>query len=251
MSGLFEQLNQAGLLAIGLNPEWADLDVTILSGLPSGSNDGVDLQKSPVCLVNVRVRDRIDVRTVRIEVTTFDLTVTVYTTIIDGNSVVFDAAVELPATDALLLQGIADKINADGTVGPIVAASVDPDNADTILIEGKAEADYTFDVTAVGGSGVVSGTGDPRQADARVLFTPGGTIKSNSTGAENKWSIALDAEYAAIDIKGLFERLDCAGLERAYIQVFNVLGVAGDGGSISNTTVAGVMVGPSVLEAAS
>lgn len=247
--GTFEDLNIAGLQALGLNPKWVDILQANTVGAPNSASDGVFTEDSPKSLIYVALREDVSLRTSRVVIGVADLTVTVYTVIINGNSVVYDASVELPATATLLVSGIADKINADGTVGPLVTASADPDAlTTTILIQGKAEPDYSINATAVGGTGTLTFNADGAGCDIRVYATPGGALASGSTGNPDRWVKPLDALYPGIDFRGFFERFDTAGLDRVYVEIENLAGHASDGGSITQN-VAGTMVGPSVVEA--
>jgi hypothetical protein len=180
-----------------------------------------------------------------------DLTTTVYTVEVDGNPVVYDASVELPATLAELIQGIADAINADITVGPIVTASTDPDDNDgkTVLIKGDTAANYSIDASAAGGTGTIASiVADGVSFDLRLFLTPGGLIRDGSTGNPNGWVMPLNGDWSSLDFRGWIERFDVAGCDRAYLQVSNLDGHASDGVTVE-VTLERVMIGPAVLEA--
>lgn len=245
--GLYEDLNRAGLLAIALKPEW--VDQSSYTGAPSSVSDGVYLQDSPKALVQVNARESVHRRDARITIATYDLTTTVYTVVIDGNSVVYDASVELPADNAALRAGIANKINTDGTVGPLVTATDDDaNNSDAILIVGDSEADFSFNCTVAGGSGAVTLTAAATGFDVRLYTSAGGIVKSGSIGAAQGWASPVDAEYSGNDYRGFVERLDVAGLERMYVELYNITKDGADGAAVV-ATIAKVMVGPAVLEA--
>lgn len=250
--GLYEDLNRAGLLAIGLKPEWVDQDATAANytGAPNAAADGVFLQNSPKALVQVNARESAHRRTGRVQITTADLTTTVYTVTIDGFPVVYDASVETPFDLAALVAGIAAKIEADASATLVVDAVTDPENPDTVLITGKAEADWSLDATVAGGTGAVSATADATGFDVRIWTTPGGVVKSGSTGKPNGWASPVDAVYSGRDYRGFVERLDVAGLERLYVELFNITNDGSDGAAVS-VTIDRVMVGPAVLEATS
>lgn len=245
--GLFEDLNSAGLRAIGLVPQWVDVAAAQYTGAPDSASDGVYLEDSPRALVYVAVREDVSLRTSRVVITSYDLTVTVYTVTIDGNAVVYDASVELPATNAALLEGIRDKINNDATVKLIVTADVDPDNTDTVRIKGDAEADYSINVTAVGGTGTLTFNADASTFDLRGYCTSGGIVKSGSVGNADRWVSPLDFYYTSNNYRGFMERFDVAGLDRLAVELENIAGHGSDGGSIT-LNVAGVMIGPTVIQ---
>lgn len=242
--GLYEDLNRAGLLAIGLTPEWVDL--TAYTGAPASPSSGAYLQGSPRAMLYVAAREDVQYRTGRVQITTTDLAAT-YTITVDGTAVVYDAAAEAPADLDALVAGIAAAIEADGTATLVVDALTDPDAADTVLITGKAEADWSLDATATG-SAVLAATADAADLDLRVWVTPGGLIKSGSTGNAGGWVQPVDAAYSGLGYRGAVERLDVAGLDRLYLEAYNVAGHASDGSAVQ-PQLARVMVGPTVLEA--
>jgi len=246
----FEQLNNAGLKAIGLIPEWVHQPDHL--NPPNSPSDGIYLQESPRSMIAVATRTNSAHRTARIVLDVIDLTTSVYTTVINGNSVVYDAAAELPATAADLISGIADKINADGTVSLIVVAAPDSNALETtIIIGGKALADFSFDFTIAGGTGTYSEiTADASMLDVDLWFLMGGIVKSGSTGPENSWIQADDGNWQNVDYRGLVNRLDSAGIQRCYVRTENITGHAADGISV-DLTISYVGVGPSVLEASS
>lgn len=244
--GLYDDLNRAGLLAIGLKPEWVDQgDYT---GAPVNAAAGVYLQGSPKTLVHVAARESVHRREGRVQITTADLTTSVYTVTIDGTPVAYDASAELPANLAALVAGIAAAIEANGTTTLVVDAVTDPDAADTVLITGKAEADWSLDATVAGGTGAVAASAAAASFDMRIFVTPGGIVKTGSTGNANGWTMPVDADYTGLDYHGFTERYDTAGLDRLYVECGNLAGHGADGVAVT-PTLARVMVGPAVLEA--
>jgi hypothetical protein len=243
--GAFDNLNRGGLLALGLTVEW--VDQTTYTGAPVGADAGVYLNGSPSGMFAVALRESAHTREARVEVTTYDLTTTVYTVTIDGNDVDYDASAETPANNAALLQGIVDAINADGTVGAIVTAVVDPDNADTILITGDEEDDYSIAIGVAGGTGALACTAAAVSCAVRVWGTPGGIVKSGSTWYDG-WLKPPNGSYSALDYSGLLERIATGSIGRIYVELTELGKHGSDGGSVV-ATAARVMAGPSVLEA--
>lgn len=242
----FEKLNEAGFKAIGTNPEFTDQ--ATYTGAPSAGSSGVQLDDTPKTIGLVALREEAHRRTVRYKVTTFDLTVTVYDVIIDGNTVSYDASSELPADNDALIAGIAAAIDADGTVGPLVNASVDPNDPEAVLIVGVGEDDYTFDGDVTGGSGAIELSGDATSADVRLWLSHGGTLANGSVGYENGWVMPDGGDIGTIDRRGYTDRYDTAGYRQGYIELENVAGVAGDGATTTVTpTVARVALGPAKL----
>lgn len=248
--GLYDDLNRSGLLAIGLIPEWVDQDATTAAwtGAPNSAADGVYLQDSPRAMLHVAARESVHQREGRVTITTFDLTTTVYTVTIDGTPVVYDASAELPADNAALIAGIAAAIEADATATLVVDAVTDPADASSVLITGKAEADWSLDFGVAGGTGAGAATAAATGFDVRAYVTPGGIIKSGSAGNAAGWVQPADAIYSGNTYRGFTERLDVAGLDRLYLEVYNLTKHASDGAGVT-ATLAKVMVGPTVLEA--
>ena len=108
--GLFDDLNRAGLLAIGLIPEWVDQVVD--ADPPASDSSGAFLQNSPRAIGYVAAREDARRRTARLTVTVFDLTVSVYNVTIDAVLVTYDASVSLPASNADLISEIAALVDA-------------------------------------------------------------------------------------------------------------------------------------------
>ncbi len=251
--GLFENLNTKGLLALGIQPEWVDVEAAGYTNPPNSAADGVYLQDSPKAHACIALRETVHARTCRAVIGTAALTGTTYTITIDGNAVAYDSTAEAPADADALVQGIVDGINGDGTVGPLVTATVDEDDEDglTIKIVGDSEDDYSFAAAVAGGTGTfASQTADPISCDVRVFVTPGGIVKSGSDGNPDGWVAPLDAIYTGIDYRGWMERFDVAGCDRMYLQLENIAKHGSDGGSVTVEPYK-VMVGPSVIEATS
>lgn len=244
MGGAFETLNLKGLDALGLNPIWTDVET--YTTIPDGADDGVYLYGSPKALGFVALRENVAKRTARVVITTAALTGTTYTVSINGNDVDYNSTSETPADADELVQGIVDAINNDGTVGPIVTASVDQDDEAglTIKIVGDTEADYSIDTTLTGGTGAVTVNADACSCDVRFYATHGGSVASEEDGAANVWVQPLDGLYEDIDYHGFLERFDIGGCDRAKIVLENLAGHADDGDEV--TLNAHVMIGPSV-----
>ena len=257
--GTFEDLNVAGLLSIGLQPEWTDIEAADYTGAPSSAADGIplttgsSLSASPVAYFSVDVREEVQRRTVYYQVTTADLTTTVYSVEINGNTVAYDASSSLPASATALIAGIAAAINADGTVGPLVTAIADPARPTThVKITGDTEVDFTFDGSVAGGTGAIALSGDAASCKVRVFLMAGGIIRDGSTGS-TRWKCppgagGIVAEWTA-DYRGLTDRLTVAGYSRIYVEIDDITKVTGDG--TVTATIAHVMAGPAVLEATS
>ena len=245
--GAFEDLNRAGLLALGLIPEWQDVASADYTGAPNSAADGVALSNTPRAMFSVDLRQEVHRRTARVVVGVADLTTTVYTVTINGTAIAYDASSALPANATALVAGIAAAINANGTVSPVVTAVSDPSApTTTILIQGDIVADFSINVSVSGGTGTLSANADAVSCTARIYETAGGIVRSGSTGS-TRWKIRSSRSYS-VTFRGLMEPLDVAGSGRIYIELASITGHASDGGGVT-INVASVMLAPSVLEA--
>ena len=243
--GLFEDLNRAGLLAIGLQPEWQDVAAADYAGAPTSLAAGISLVNSPKAYFSVDLREEVHRRTARVVVTVADLTLTTYTVTINGTGVSYDASAGLPASPTALVAAIAAAINADGTVGPLVTAIPDPDApTTTILIRGDAEADYSIAIGVASGTGALTCNADAVSCTARLWVTAGGLVRSGSTGS-TRWK--TDGTVG-VSYRGLMWDRDYAGRGRIAVSLETITGHASDGGNVTKN-IASVMLAPSVLEA--
>ncbi len=253
--GSTERLNRAGELAIGLTPEW--VDQTAFAGAPSAPSDGVFLtgfgenKGTASAQGQVNAREEIHRRTGRIKVDTFDLLVGIYSITIEGSLVSYDASVDLPADNAELISDLVDLINAGpAPIIDAVTASLDPDDVDTVLILGDVEADWSLDATLAGGTGAITVTADATGFDVRLYTTPGGIVREAllNVGNPEGWVLAENAEWPGKGFRGWNERVDIAGRDRAYLEVFNITKDAADGATLT-ATIFKVMIGPHVIQA--
>jgi hypothetical protein len=243
--GLFEDLNLAGLQAIGLNPEWTSVAIADATGEPDSASAGVYCQGSPRTQVTVDARTRVAARSARIQITTADLTTTIYTVAVGGVSVVYDASSGLPADADELVSDIVDAINGDAPMAAIVTASVDPDDEDgmTILLQGVDPDDYSFNAIAAGGTGVVALTADPATLDVLVYTTRGGAMASGDETDPGGWRLVFGGVFP-VDRRGFVERFDTAGMDRLYVEVADLRGHPLDGAAVSY--VPRIMIGPAI-----
>lgn len=246
--GLYEDINRAGLLSIGLIPEWVDISSAEYLAPPDSDDAGVYLQNSPRVNLSVDLREEVHRRTARVVVGTADLTTTVYTVTINGTAVAYDASSALPANATALVAGIAAALEANGTVGPLVVATADPAApTTTILIKGVSSADFSIAIGVAGGTGTLSCNADAASCTVRIYYTAGGIVKTGSTGS-GRWKSPASGVWTSILAYGLWDKLDCGGAARAAVTLSSITGHASDGGSVT-LNIARVMVGPSVLEA--
>jgi hypothetical protein len=217
----WEDANRLAVLAAGANPQW--VEQTDYSGNPDSAASGVYLEEALQTQVIVDLREELHRRTARVTIGTLDLTAD-YVIEINGNAVTYDAGVAGPADATEVLEGIAAAINADVTVGPLVTAeAVDTDEdavIDTVVIRGDAEADYSIDFST------------------RIFQKAGG-----SGDRPDGWRLVRGANAIAIDRYGFAERLETGGIDRFYVELYDVDG-GGDGASVTHTAT--VLIGPGV-----
>ncbi len=258
--GSTERLNRAGELAIGLTPEWADQ--VAFTGAPDSDSSGVFLvgfgenKGTAGAQGQVNAREELHRRTGRITVDTFDLLVGVFDITIEAAPLSYDTSSELPADNEELIQDLVDLINGGpSAITDALTASVDPDDADAVLLVGKIEAGWALTATLTGGTGAITVTADAIGFDVRLFTTPGGIIRDVLTplgdpnaGNPDGWAKAANAVWPGESYRGWHERFDIAGRARAYLEVFNVLKDPADGATLV-ATIHKVMIGPHVIEA--
>lgn len=184
---------------------------------------GVSVQKAIVTMWTVGLREDPAQHRSRVRIDTLDLSAT-YTVTIDGNAVAHDAGAAGDTSEAEVLQGLADAINADGTVGAIVNASTEARNsatADTIVLANLTGEDLTHQ-TAVSatGSAVLEFDEDATAADARIWILP--DADNDDLKLDLAWAKVLDGEVAGLDRRNIVERFETSGSKRMYIELTSV-----------------------------
>lgn len=237
------EIRQIQAQLAGREPRWA-LQADY-EGAPASPEAGVSLANTIYLAIAISLREEVHRRTARVSITTLDLTAT-YTVTVDGHAVDYDAdtASPSPSDAADVLQGIADAINADGTVGGLVTATaVDEDGDGTVeavRLTGDAEADYTLDISATG-SAVLACVADATTASGRLYLTARG-----QGALPTSWRLAHNGELGAVDYRGYAERARTSGCGRAYIELYDIAGPSGDGSSV--TYEPSVWLGPGVAQ---
>lgn len=253
MAGAFENLNQAGWLALLLQPEWTDQDAAAAdyTDAPSSATDGVSVLDAPRAGVLVALRENAAFRTSRVEITAADAATT-YTISINGTAVNVTGL----STLSTIASGLVTAIAGNPTVDALVTATVDPDDGTgaTVLITGKSDANYYIDASVSGGTGTLSFSADAVTCTVDVWASPGGLIRSSSTGYENGWVRARGRDHDALtyslDYGGLIDIVDCGPYRQLYLELSSIAGHGSDGGSIT-LTIGRVAIGPGVLAASS
>ena len=248
MGGQFENLNTAGLLAIGLIPEFVDQTPdSAFTGAPNSASDGVFLpEESSKAVVLVALREQAFRRTSRIVITVGDVATT-YTVTVGAVAVPVTPA--SPVLSAIAIE-IRDAIIASGPASAFAVASIDPDDLTgaTVLLLGAIEDDYSIDAVAAAGTGALTFNADASSANVRLWLSHGGLVRSGSLGYVNEWTQPNGGSFGSVGRRGVTERVTVAGYRQGYLELDTIAGDGGDGGSIT-LNVARVAIGPCVLEA--
>jgi len=243
-SDIFTTSTELAILTAGRTPVWSTEDDSGSDLPPSAADSGVYLQRAVRALVHVSLRENVAYRSVRLTTTTV-LTGT-YTVTVDGNAVAYNATVEAPADINELLEGIAEAVNDDVTVGALVTASIvtqiGGDDFE-ILITGVGEADYSVDFThSSTGSPTLTAVADRCSATMRLWWLPDARVGSTPPQI---W--AWSGDVWTLDRRGWLERFDVAGLARLHVQLSDRAGHAGDS-SIVTYAAPAISIGPCLSE---
>jgi hypothetical protein len=240
----FDLIKELAERAQGRNPAW--VSQAAYTGAPSSAVSGIDVEDAIVALVSASPRREVHNHMSRVTVTTNDLTLTTYTVTIDATPVAYDASASLPATGAALLTGIADAINANGTVNLLVFATVedlDGDGlAETIVIRnitGEANT-HTTAIGVAAGTGAMAFDEDATGMTLRLFCLP----VNNTLVPPLPWVMANNADAYVVDYRGFTERFEIPGVKRLYIEAHTVTGPASPS---PNPTIA-IATGPCEVE---
>jgi hypothetical protein len=230
--GLFELANKIAVLSGGRSPAWTMASYPdSFSAIPSTLGDGVGLTGSLRTFMMLSPRFIPHSRRADVTVPGFDAG-EVYTVEINGNAVNYDSTGDVDAAETV--QGIADAINADGTVNLIVVAgAVDTDgdgDVDTIRIFGLSEADYAIDISTSGGSATLACQADTQDAIVDIYALPEGTAATilDRPG----WRAVNGGVDLGVDRRGWADTLDTGGVSRLTAHVTATTPVPLDGGTI-------------------
>lgn len=248
MADVYTTATQLAVLLAGRDPAWAEQSTTDNDKPPQSVGSGVALSDTVRTLLYIALREDARGRTCRYAVTTVDLTAT-YGVTIDGNVVSYDANAGGAIDIVDVVEGIRDAILADapGAADVVVATVEDSDDdgdADTVVIRGLGEADYSFEGTA-GGTAVVALTAELVGADARVWYKPG---TAPTFTAPTAW--VSPGPDLVLTGRGYLERLQTGGLSRLFVQLNNRIGHGGDAAAGEPVTYVepAVRIGPCILE---
>lgn len=237
--GKFETANLLAIVAAGRNPQW--VEQTAYEDPPTSASDGTYLEEAVVTLVRVDLRETLSARTAYFVIDAVDLTA-VYELVLDGTSVTYDAggagATDLDDVLAGIVAAVQGNVTTNALVNVTVVDTDDDGVDDAVRIEGRAIDDYTLDYSTTG-TPTVRVLADPATASIRFYATVAGTGTK-----PDGWVQPYDANYP-IAFRGFIERFETAGLDRGYVEVYD-MACAGDGASVTYTAT--VTLGPCVVE---
>lgn len=242
----FTLVNLLSILLTGRQPQWlAQADAAYPNGIPPvAAGIGVNLSNSPKTLVDIQVREVTHARTARITIT-FDGAST-YT--VNGNT---NAVATVGNTDvATTIADMAADITADtpAGLGDVVTAtaveSVVGGGVDTLLLVGKANADWVLtDASVAGGAGTITATLDRTSALFQVYGLPKGP------GGPAVYQLLNNSAFTA-PLEGWLDRFDTASVERLYVELVSFV-VPADAVGASGTLAyrdPDIWIGPAIQE---
>lgn len=204
MSGLFNLLNRLGVLSAARKLIWTEQESFASS--PSSAVDGVNVSDSLYTAVNVLCREQPGYRTTRITFTDFD-GVSGYTVTLNGGTPV---ALADGATIAETVDNAVQTLNDNVNSNTIITATAETrDGTYTLILKGKAEADYTCVVATSSGTGVINADLDATSAEI-VLF-----VQPSGSSAPDAWSAFPNGAFD-VTTDNLIERFRTAGMRRLY-----------------------------------
>jgi hypothetical protein len=181
-------------------------------------------------LLRVQLRENPTHRTCRIYSNNY-VNAETYTVSPGGNAVAVVAAVSWANTIALLVAALPGVPAAAALVTFTQETTLT--TGDTLVVRWKTEAPAAVDgkITAgATGAATIRVIADPESCDARIWFVDGGSASSTVTSNPTAW--AQGDAIAGLTYRGLSTPVDVAGRSRAYCELYNVAGVAGDGGNV-------------------
>lgn len=209
MASLYELVNQIAMLLAARNPTWS-IQSGGQTGAPDSAAAGVQLANSPRAMISVALRETPHYFTARYRVTAGDASTT-YNLSVNGNAI---AGVTGEANVEDIVQELLTDIAAVPAIVALVnVATEGTPEIDTVILTGKAEADLTIVAGVSGGAGTITLTQDATAASVRIWGKP-------KSGGPN-WLLVRDGTFEGLDYRGLIERLDVAGLDRLYIEVYD------------------------------
>lgn len=257
MSSGFQLANTLAVLFAGRNPQWDEQ--TSYTGAPETAAAGIDMQDSVVTLLVIALRSEVHRRIADVTMSVLDVAAT-YTVNVNGNAMSFAT----PADEDTLLIGLRGVILADAVVGGAAGANqivtaqcldsagaitdgagAGGNPAVTLQVLGTVNADWTIDIGATG-TGVLACVADAKTASFRLFEYPDtDTTRVSTIDPPDAWTL-INGAAGSLDYRGVTERIETGGLDRAYVEVHTIAG-AGDGATVTHR-IHGAWLGPCVEE---
>ena len=230
-------VNTEAVLATGRTVQWSHQ--ASYTGAPADAAAGVAFDKPVSVYLSVRLREEIHRRTARVTMASLDTGAT-YTVTLNGTGINYAT----PSDEDDLITGLRDAIIANGTTNALVSvAALDADGEDvtssaqpavTLLITGKAEADYSIAISAT--AGALACVADAVTASGRLYMKPDGSKANNASGSTDAvpdWRLVSGGGSLSFERRGFFERINAAGSSRVYLELHTLAGDGSDGGGVT------------------
>lgn len=196
----------------GLAPTWRtqpDAPTTF----PVDDTDGIsttldDGSSATVALFALDLREVTHARTAYVTIPTWSASTT-YSITVNGTTVSHDASTGPDANRAATLSALAAAINANGTVGAIVSASV---VGSSVRLRGLSPFAWSVDFAVSGGSGTLAVEADPESVGGLAwLAYAGGRWRPISTAFFSSFS-TVGATIDRFEVSGV-DRLACFAIQ--------------------------------------
>lgn len=251
MGDIFELANTLAILTVGRQPKWtvqAEAGIPQFpNGPPLNANAGVFLENSPTTLLSVKVREQVQQRTLRIEITTLNLTDTYTLTLPGPTAFAFDAGAAAATDLADLISKWAIALQGDAPFSAIATAtaiaSIAGGTVDRLKLQGVGVPDYSLTV-ATSTTAVLNVISDAESVDFRIF------VSDRGPNAPSSFDLVSNGTVTGVGFRGFTDRLETAGLFNGYVEIFTVVPVTGDSipGPHSVEYRPVVTFGPSILE---
>jgi len=249
--GIFEDANEAAVESVAKSLQWVTHPAPVASSVsriglfsPTSAAAGVAVLRRPKTMVAIPLREEPSLYSSRVQVVAVGDATTTYRATLNGTDIDFTPGGVHTAADAL--DGLRDAINAFGApISTILVATTRDTDGDGVVDEllvqrlpigiGYDASEHTTLVSVPAGPGGLSADEDLSTSAVQIWGLMGGT------NAPPQWLRARSGTFSGIDRKGVFERLDTAGLDRLYLEL--TASSAPSGGGTVGKVIASLGVG--------
>lgn len=254
---IFITASQLAIFTAARKPQWIEQEEAN-STVPTSISVGISMEDAVFAAMTIEVREDVSRRTARVKNTIFDASAT-WTVTIGGFAVVYVAGAL--DTFADVLDGlVAQLLLVAGALALVSFTAADEDGDgtnETLLIKGKALADYAIAITVTGGTADFNCDADAVTASLEVWRLPKMSNPKSAGGVVPRtWSrdriigvIAREVSPVALTTVNFSDFLQVNGYAKVYAQLATVGGVGGDAavnGAFNN--LVRVLFGPALQE---